>query len=193
MTRKTDMAASFMKALVIVIVPVFSASLLSTAPASAAGSSSTSMPEKKCKKGFVWSKAKKKCIRKTSELLTDDDLFWQARAYVDEKKYELALDLLHRVRNPDQPRVLNYIGYSTRKLGDVEKGITYYKKALSIDPDYILSREYLGEGYLQKGDLKAALNQLAEISKRCGAGCEEYRDLAEAIARYRAKNQGTSS
>jgi len=84
--------------------------------------------------------------------------------------------------------VLNYIGYSTRKLGNVDDGITYYKKALSLDPNYNVAREYLGEGYLQKGDLASAKQQLAEIAKRCGTGCEVYRDLADEIAKYEAKS-----
>ncbi len=171
---------------------VFAATQLYTAPAIAAGSPSSSVPKKKCKKGDVWSTEETKCVKKTSELLTDDDLYLQARAYVEDDKYAMALDLLRRIRNQNQPRVLNYIGYSTRKLGDVDEGIRYYKKALSLNPNYNVAREYLGEGYLQKGDLASAKQQLAEIAKRCGVGCEEYKDLAEEIAKYEAKGKATS-
>lgn len=179
-------------ATVIVLVSVFAATQLYTAPAIAAGSPSSSVPKKKCKKGDVWSTEEKKCVKKTSELLTDDDLYLQARAYVEDDKYNMALDLLRRIRNQNQPRVLNYIGYSTRKLGDVDEGIRYYKKALSLDPNYNVAREYLGEGYLQKGDLGSAKQQLAEIAKRCGVSCEEYKDLAEEIAKYEAQGKATS-
>ncbi len=41
--------------------------------------------------------------------------------------------------------MLNYIGYTTRKLGDVDKGLEYYHEALLLDPNYLLAREYLGE------------------------------------------------
>lgn len=192
MTKRFSFTLTTLQASAIVLVSVFAVAQLYTAPALAAGSSSSSVPKKKCKKGYVWSKKRKKCVRKTSELLTDDDLYWQARAYVDDGKYKLALDLLQRVKNQNQPRVLNYIGYSTRKLGNVDGGITYYRKALSLDPNYNVAREYLGEGYLQKGDLGSAKQQLAEIAKRCGTSCEEYKDLAEEIAKYEAKGKATS-
>ena len=191
MTKFLGFPLTTIGATAIVLVSVFAATQLYTAPAIAAGSPSSSVPKKKCKKGYVWVKKQKKCVKKTSELLTDDDLYWQARAYVEDGKYNMALDLLRRVKNQNQPRVLNYIGYSTRKLGDVDEGITYYKKALSLDPNYNVAREYLGEGYLQKGDLGSAKQQLAEISKRCGVSCEEYKDLAEEIAKYEAKGKAT--
>jgi len=192
MTRFLGFPLTTFAATVIVLVSVFAATQLYTAPAIAAGSPSSSVPKKKCKKGDVWSTEEKKCVKKTSELLTDDDLYLQARAYVEDDKYNMALDLLRRIRNQNQPRVLNYIGYSTRKLGDVDEGIRYYKKALSLDPNYNVAREYLGEGYLQKGDLGSAKQQLAEIAERCGVSCEEYKDLAEEIAKYEAKGKATS-
>ena len=192
MTRFLGFPLTTFGATVIVLVSVFAATQLYTAPAIAAGSPSSSVPKKKCKKGDVWSTEEKKCVKKTSELLTDDDLYLQARAYVEDDKYNMALDLLRRIRNQNQPRVLNYIGYSTRKLGDVDEGIRYYKKALSLDPNYNVAREYLGEGYLQKGDLGSAKQQLAEIAKRCGVSCEEYKDLAEEIAKYEAQGKATS-
>ena len=78
---------------------------------------------------------------------------------------------MRRIKNQDEPRVLNHIGYATRKLGDVDKGIQYYKKALKLDPDYVAAREYLGEGYLQLGQVDKAREQLSEIAVRCGTGC----------------------
>jgi tetratricopeptide (TPR) repeat protein len=192
MTKFLGSPLTTIGAAAIVLVLVFAATQFYTAPATAAGSPSSSVPKKKCKKNYVWSQQQKKCVKKISELLTDDDLYLQARAYVEDGKYDMALDLLRRVKNQNQPRVLNYIGYSTRRLGDVDEGIRYYKKALSLNPNYNVAREYLGEGYLQKGDLASAKQQLSEIAKRCGVGCEEYKDLAEEIAKYEAKGKATS-
>ena len=64
----------------------------------------------------------------------------------------------------------------------IETGIAYYHQALAIDPDYVLAREYLGEGYAAAGNVELAREQLQEIGTRCGTNCEEYLELAEVIA-----------
>jgi tetratricopeptide (TPR) repeat protein len=124
--------------------------------------------------GRVWSGEEQACIGDHSAALTDQDFYTEARARADEGRFHEALDLLARINKQEQPRVLNMIGYSTRKLGGLDKGLEYYHKALALDPDYLLAREYLGEGYLQKGDLVQAKGQLMEIAERCGNSCEEY-------------------
>ena len=92
-----------------------------------------------------------------------------------------ALDTLAHIKNQEQARVLNLIGYNTRKLGEIDKGLDYYHKALALDPNYLLAREYLGEGYLQKGNLASARAELTEIADRCGDRCEEYDKPEKAI------------
>ena len=92
-------------------------------------------------------------------------------------QYREAIKILEAVSNKDDPMVLTYLGYSHRKLGDVDLGISLYKKALAIDPENIRTREYLGEGYVSKGQLDLAWLELSEIEKRCGTTCEEYRAL----------------
>ena len=75
--------------------------------------------------------------------------------------YAEALELLLPHQEPRTiHKCLTLIGYSTRKLGDVDKGIDYYHQALAIDPDYTKARQYLGEAYLQKGDVAKAKEQL---------------------------------
>jgi hypothetical protein len=75
-------------------------------------------------------------------------------------------------------------GYATRKLGKIDEGMTYYMKALSIDPNSVNTREYLGEAYLQKKDLPDAKAQLIEILNRCGTSCEAYTVLTDQIAKF---------
>src|SRR5262245_36349952 len=87
-------------------------------------------------------------------------------------------------QNPQQARVLSSIGYSTRKLGDIDRGIDYYHQALAIDPNYTKARQYLGEAYLQKGDVGEAKEQLMEIADRCGGPCDDYELLVKAIAAH---------
>jgi len=157
-------------------------SLPTVAAGTGGGSSQTST---KCKKGEVWSQAKNKCVKATSGVLPDNELYEEGRGLAKAGQYEWALEVLGAVVNQDDPKVLNYIGYSHRKMGDFQTGMGYYKKALSLNPDYVLAREYLGEGYVANGQVDLAKAQLAEIEKRCGTTCEEYKDLAEEIEKVK--------
>jgi tetratricopeptide (TPR) repeat protein len=145
------------------------------------GGDSTPM-DNKCKKGEVWSKTKKKCEKAKSGILPDEDLYQQGRALAKAGHYDWALQVLAVIQNQEDPRVLNYTGYSHRKAGRLEIGISYYRKALALNPNFNLAREYLGEGYVAAGRIDLARAELAEIGKRCGMACEEYKDLDAAIA-----------
>ena len=115
-------------------------------------------------------------------VLPDEELYLQGRALAKSGKYDWALQVLAAVQNQNDPRVLNMTGYSNRKAGRFEVGIAYYQKALAIDPNFVLAREYLGEGYVTVGKIDLAQIQLAEIKNRAGVGSEEYKDLSKAIA-----------
>ena len=139
----------------------------------------------KCKKdGRVWNLKTKKCQDVQNGELDDNSLYDAGREFALEGRYDEAITTLNYVSNPNDKRVLNYLGYSYRKSGNIEVGLTYYKKALAIDPDYTLVREYLGEALIQMGDISGAKGQLLEIKQRCKGACPEYADLAEQLAPY---------
>ena len=77
---------------------------------------------------------------------------------------------------------LTYLGYSHRKQGKIDLGIRFYKAALAIDPNNVDTREYLGEGYVAAGRKDLARIELAKVEKLCGTSCEQYAELAAAIA-----------
>jgi Flp pilus assembly protein TadD len=160
----------------------FSLSATALAAGGDSGSTEPSPASQKCKKGEVYSKAKKKCVKAESGVLPDEELYQQGRALAREGQYDWAIQVLAVVQNQNDPRVLNYTGYSHRKAGRLDIGITYYRRALSIDPGFNLAREYLGEGYIAAGRIDLARRELAAIEQSCGTGCEEYRELAAAIA-----------
>src|SRR4029078_8192008 len=99
-----------------------------------------------------------------------------------EERYVDALPLLFVIMDRSDPQVLNLIGYSTRKLGDADKGHEYYDQALAIDPNYTKARQYLGEAYLLKDDVPKAKEQLLEIADRCGGACADYELFGAGIA-----------
>jgi predicted Zn-dependent protease len=119
--------------------------------------------------------------------LSDDQIYslgyWQAKG----GEYAAALDTLRSARNQSDPRVETMIGFSLRKLGRVEEAMGYYNKVLTAHPDRTTTRQYLGEAFLQIGEPAKAREQLGEIAKRCGLGCEDYRLLAEEIAKFEGK------
>jgi tetratricopeptide (TPR) repeat protein len=162
---------------------VIAALLAFSLPVMAAGSGGSGGTETatKCKKGEVWSKNKKKCVKATSGVLPDEELYEQGHGLAKAGHYAWALEVLGAITDKNDPKVLNYIGYSHRKMGDFETGMAYYHQALALNPDFVLAREYLGEGYAASGQVELAKLQLAEIEKRCGTTCEEYQDLAEEI------------
>jgi len=135
----------------------------------------------KCPSGKAWSVQQKKCVDPKSGSLSDEDLARAGRQLARDGDYQNAIGLLKMAANQDDPVVLTYLGYSHRKLGEVDLGISLYKKALDIDPDNVDTREYLGEGYVTKGELDLAWLELKEIERRCGMACEEYRALETAM------------
>jgi tetratricopeptide (TPR) repeat protein len=140
---------------------------------------------RQCRSNYVW-ECGRGCVQRTGMIMPDEEIYAEAVSLIRARHYSEGLELLWAIETRQDPQVLNYIGFATRKLGNVDKGINYYHKALAIDPDYTLAREYLGEGYLQKGDVASAKRQLGEIRVRCGESCREYAVLATAIADHEA-------
>jgi len=97
------------------------------------------------------------------------------------KRYEKAQKFLLKSNKekPNQADTLNYLGFTTRKLGDYENGEKYYLQGLELDPNHIGINEYLGELYVATNRVELAKERL-EILKGCN--CDEFNDLKEIIA-----------
>ena len=135
-----------------------------------------------CPKGKVWDTRSKGCVDQQSSLTPDADRTDYAFRLARDGRYEEALALLDTLKQPNTAKALNYRGYATRKLGRTDEGIGYYLQSVKLDPHYAQVREYLGEAYVIKGRLDLAQEQLQSIKSICSTTCEEYKDLAEAIA-----------
>ena len=111
------------------------------------------------------------------------------RAKIAAKNYSSAIEELRGLADTNQHAdVYNLLGYSLRKSGDFKTSLTYYTKALEFQPDHKAAREYLGELYVETGNLEKAREQLAALVKLCPAGCEERTDLEKALAAKSASN-----
>ena len=98
-----------------------------------------------------------------------------------QKRYAKAQKLLLKSNDekPLQADTLNYLGFTTRKLGDYEDGEKFYLQGLQIEPNHNGINEYLGELYVATNRMDMAKERL-EVLKTCN--CEEYDELKEIIA-----------
>ena len=97
-----------------------------------------------------------------------------------QKRYTKAQKLLLKSNDekPLQADTLNYLGFTTRKLGDYEGGEKFYLQGLQIEPNHNGINEYLGELYVATNRIDMAKERL-EVLKTCN--CEEYEELKEII------------
>jgi len=105
------------------------------------------------------------------------------RAKIKAENYKGALEELRGLaEDSQQADVYNLLGFTLRKTGDYETSLTYYTKALDLQPDHKGAHEYLGELFVETGKLDKAKDQLAALEKLCPNGCEERDDLQKVIA-----------
>ena len=97
-----------------------------------------------------------------------------------EKRNRKAFKLLIATnkKKPNNPDTLNYLGFTSRKLGDFEKGENYYLEGLSIEPNHVGINEYLGELYVARNRIELARERLNVLTN---CNCEEYNELKEII------------
>lgn len=123
------------------------------------------------------------CIGQAKAGTASGDLFYAGYWLARTGKYQEALGYL-ALADQNDPRVVTYIGFATRKLGDVDAALPHYERALRLNPNYSVARAYMGEAFLQRNEPARAKAELAEIATRCGKDCAEYIDLAAHIADY---------
>ena len=120
---------------------------------------------------------------------TDAPDLTSVRAKIKAKEYVAALAELRKLAEDVQyADVYNLLGFTLRKTGDFKTSLTYYTKAIEMQPEHKAAREYLGELYVETGNMEKAKEQLAVLVKLCPDGCEEREDLQKAINAKSASN-----
>ena len=96
------------------------------------------------------------------------------------KLYSKAYDKLLKAYDKDKknPDILNYLGFTLRKAGNLEEAEKFYLAGLKIKPDHRGINEYLGELYIKTNRIELAKKRL-EVLKDCK--CEEFEELKELI------------
>ena len=106
---------------------------------------------------------------------------WKRKDWAETIK-RMSIVIGRDARNAD---AWNYRAYSYRKSGDMQRAFHDYEQALKIDPRHRGAHEYIGEAYLEVGDLPHAEEHLAILNKLCFFPCEEFSDLKEKVADYK--------
>ena len=110
--------------------------------------------------------------------------YYKAVKLIKANNFKEAIVLLETLvtANPDDADILNYLGFSFRKTGDLVKSSHYYEKALNIDPKHLGALEYQGELFITLGKIDKAKANLAQIDDICVTRCKELRELEKAIS-----------
>ena len=151
-----------------------------------AGGGGGSAPEpsettKSCINGKVWDKKSKSCVSASNTLLDDETLYGAVREFAYAGQYDHAQTALSAMSNQNDDRVLTYWGFTHRKKGDFETGMAFYRKAIAQNPDNILARSYMGQAFVEQGDLTGAREQLKLIRDGGGKGSWPEAALYQAI------------
>lgn len=117
------------------------------------------------------------------DLATRDADYAAGRKALQARDWKNAVARLSKaeVRNPDHADLQNDLGFAYRNLKQYDAAFRHYERALAIEPRHRSAHEYIGEAYLQVGDVKSAERHLSALRDICLLGCEELKDLEAAF------------
>jgi tetratricopeptide (TPR) repeat protein len=99
-------------------------------------------------------------------------------------------------RRPWHDNAHSLLGNAYRRTGDYERALAHYHRAIALNPRHREALEYLGVAYLHMDRPDLADETLAKLLEVCrfvalsfsdgdfSDGCDEYRELREAVAHY---------
>jgi tetratricopeptide (TPR) repeat protein len=122
----------------------------------------------------------------TPAINAEDKNFEKGKKAIDAKKWNDAIEAFKKVvaENADNADAHNYLGYAYRWTNKMDDSFKHYNIALKLSPNHRGAHEYIGVAYLKVNQPEKAKEHLAKLEKICGKKCEEYDDLAKALAAY---------
>ncbi len=124
------------------------------------------------------------------EAESNDANFQEGKNAIQAQDWKKAVAFLEKAvaADPNNADARNFLGYSFRKLGDLNMAFQHYLEALKLNPKHRHAHEYIGEAYLMSGKLKEAELHLAELNRLCSPiPCEEQKQLKQAIEDHKKK------
>ncbi|SMO35334.1 tetratricopeptide repeat protein [Ruegeria faecimaris] len=140
----------------------------------------TTNTTKKCLFGRVYDEAAGKCVKPSNTNFTQDQLYHAVRELAYDGQFKNAQGVL-RVMDQNDDRVMTYWGFTYRKMGKLELANLFYEGAINANPDNILARSYMAQGFVAEGKTDLAIAQWREIKARGGEGTWAEVSLREAI------------
>jgi Flp pilus assembly protein TadD len=107
---------------------------------------------------------------------------------VESQDWQTAADRLSKAAaaEPKNADIQNWLGFSQRKLGNLDAAFAAYGEALKLNPKHKAAHEYIGEAYLMAGKVDKAEQHLAELQRLCTPiPCEELKQLKRAVEDYK--------
>jgi hypothetical protein len=139
-------------------------------------------PTPRCPDGQIHDKKAGKCVPVKSSSLNETDRYQAVRELAYAQRYTAASLVLDAMADQLDDRVLTYRGFLMRKTGRFDQALTYYRSAMEKNPSNLLVRSYMGQGFVESGDLAAARRQHEEILARGGQGTWAEVSLRDALA-----------
>ena len=159
-----------MKKIIILLTVFFTLSFFNYSPVYSAGTSSSSDGYDNA--GLY--KQGKKLVLRAKKLEKKNKEEKAKKLYLKALvKFEKAYE-----KNKKNADILNYLGFTLRKTGELKKAEIFYPKGLELDASHLGINEYLGELYVQTNRIGLAKKRLEVLY---GCKCEEYEELKELI------------
>lgn len=149
--------------------------------AMAAGGASEPTTTKTCEGVQVWDKKTNSCVNPQDSNLDQDEMMEAVRKLAYAGRNLDAQGVLRQMHNQNDDLVLTYWGFTNRKLGNRDAANTYYTKAIAQNPNNILARSYMAQGFISEGLVDEAVAQWREIMNRGGEGTWAEASLRTAI------------
>ena len=95
--------------------------------------------------------------------------FARAVASLEEGHYEEAIDALFVIvgEDPENADIFHQLGYANSQLQNYDQALTFYHRALNIEPEHAGAHAYIGKVYLEIGDLTMAQHHLGQLDLIC--------------------------
>ena len=122
----------------------------------------------------------------TPAINAEDKNFEKGKKAIEAKTWNGAIEAFKKViaDNPDNADAHNYLAFAYRWTNQMDESFKHYNIALKLSPNHRGAHEYIGVAYLKVNQPEKAKEHLAKLEKICGKKCEEYEDLAKALAAY---------